>query len=155
MNAQVLLKDIAEGMQMQSDEVTAFLNVVTGKVISVGQEEFSAAEENDDALGLGEDALQEIRDVAEGKDYIALPSQFDIHEHQILVRFADSVDNQSHSDQLHNALHGRGAFRRFKDTAYRLGIEKDWFAFRDKAYEDLAVEWCEENNIKYRRDEMP
>lgn len=151
MKAQVLLKDIAEGMQMQSDEVTAFLNIVTGKVIPVGQEEFSAAEENDDALGLSEEELQEIRDVAEGKDYIALPSQFDIHEYKMLERFADSLDNESHSDQLHNALHGRGAFRCFKDTAYRLGIEKDWFAFRDKAYEELAVEWCEENDIKYQR----
>ncbi len=140
MKAQVLLSDIAEGMQMQSDEVTAFLNVVTGKVISVGQEEFSAAEDDDDALGLSKEELQEIRDVAEGKDYIALPSQFDIHEYKMLVRFADSVDNESHSDELHNTLHGRGAFRCFKDTTYRLGIEKNWYAFRDKAYEELAIE---------------
>jgi hypothetical protein len=53
-------------------------------------------------------------------------------------------------DQLNHAMHGKGAFRRFKDTVIDLGIDQDWYAWRDAAYRKLAIEWCEDNNVKYK-----
>ncbi|MDH3892111.1 MAG: UPF0158 family protein [candidate division Zixibacteria bacterium] len=151
MPAEVLLKDLVDGMQFQSDLAKSFLNTVTGKVVTITEDEFRAVDNEVNSLGFSEEELKDARDVEKGEDYIALPSQFDTNEYKMLERFADSIDNQHHSDELLRALRGRGAFRRFKDTTYRLGIEKDWYTFRDQAYEELAVEWCEENNIKYRR----
>ena len=155
MKAQVSLQDIVFGTECQSDELRSFLNVATGTVLAVTDEQISAVENGTGADSYSPEELQDARDVLAEKDCIPLPSQFDIHEYQMMVRFADSVDNESHSDELHNALRGRGAFRCFKDTTYRLGIEKNWYTFRDKAYEELAVEWCEENGIKYHRGETP
>ncbi len=38
-------------------------------------------------------------------------------------------------DVLAGAIQGRGAFRRFKDKLYDLSLEKQWYQYRDEAYE--------------------
>ena len=47
------------------------------------------------------------------------------------------------------AIHGAGAFRMFKSVIRRRGMEKDWHSFRDRALEQIAREWCEENDIPF------
>ena len=46
MTVQVKLQDILEGMDFQSDEQSSFLNLTTGEVVSITDEELRAAEEN-------------------------------------------------------------------------------------------------------------
>lgn len=48
---------------------------------------------------------------------------------------------------LDRAIRGRGAFRRFEDKVYDLGLEQKWYQYRDKAHEKIARQWCEENGI--------
>ena len=43
--------------------------------------------------------------------------------------------------------YGRGAFRRFKDKLYDLNLEKQWYQYRDEAYEKIARQWCERHKI--------
>jgi hypothetical protein len=81
--------------------------------------------------------------------WIAAPSQNDIGEYDILSDFADSITNPRKNEQLSVALNGRGAFWRFKDTVYHVGLADEWFAFKHQAYEKLAGEWCIENDIPY------
>lgn len=84
--------------------------------------------------------------------YIALPSKFDIiNEYSMMERFALSVDDEI-SDYLQTAIKGRGAFRQFNDGVSRFGIEEDWYEFRDEKYKELAIDWCEDNNIRYVDD---
>ena len=45
--------------------------------------------------------------------------------------------------------YGKGAFRRFKDSVIRLGLDQRWYQWRDEAYKKKAIEWCEENGITY------
>ena len=52
-------------------------------------------------------------------------------------------------DELQNAIHGAGAFRYFKDTLRRYRREKDWYAYREEALRQIAIDWCEENGIEY------
>ena len=51
--------------------------------------------------------------------------------------------------KLAHAIQGRGAFRRFKDTAFDLGIDQQWYAYQADAYKRIAARWCEENDIEY------
>jgi hypothetical protein len=44
----VRLKDIIEGMEFQSDEMTAYLHRPTGRMLTVSDEAFTAAEGDDD-----------------------------------------------------------------------------------------------------------
>ena len=45
------------------------------------------------------------------------------------------------------SLKGKGAFRRFKDTVFYLGIRDDWFAYRDNRFRDIAERWCMDNKL--------
>lgn len=53
---------------------------------------------------------------------------------------------------LYRAIDGRGAFRRFKNQLYRFGLEKEWYQFRDKYFEQIAREWCLENDVPLVED---
>jgi hypothetical protein len=95
---------------------------------------------------------QGARGVLASEDYIPLPSKFEIHEWSIMERFAQSLTNAAISDELHATLHGRGAFRRFKDSVHRLGIADEWYRFREAALEEIAIEFLEAHGIAYQRE---
>lgn len=95
-------------------------------------------------------ALQEAMDVIVNWDkYVELPDKWEIHEYNIMERFCSSVENDKISDALFSAIRGKGAFRRFKDTLYRYGIEQDWYKFYEEALSVIAIRWCEDNGIVY------
>jgi hypothetical protein len=52
-------------------------------------------------------------------------------------------------NELLDSIHGAGAFRHFKTTVRRHGIESNWFEFSDQARQQIAIEWCEENEISW------
>ena len=61
----------------------------------------------------------------------------------------EEVDNKEFLRELARAIQGRGAFRRFKDTVYDLGIDQKWYDYQAKAYKRIATRWCEANDIEY------
>ena len=144
----VQLKDILEGMEFQSDEVTAYLHRPTGRVLAVSDEALLAAEEGAGADEVEEFELADARGILEGgDDYLALPDRFEIDEYRMMERFAAGVAESAAQAELGDALRGRGAFRRFKDAVRRLGLAEKWYAYRDRGYEDVARAWCETNGI--------
>jgi hypothetical protein len=151
MSVRVSLSDIIQGMEFQSDEMKSYLNIQTGKVVTVDDEALYAAEDGDPEGFHDPDELKVARDILDGKEYLPLPDRFDIDEYRMMERYAQSVADDAKADELFVALRGRGAFRYFKDTVRRLGIADDWYAFRDRAFEQLAVEWCDENGVAFER----
>lgn len=61
--------------------------------------------------------------------------------------FAYRYPDAAISNTLREALCGKSAFRRFKDTVYRLGIRDEWFSYRAKRYRKIAEEWCINNGL--------
>lgn len=156
MKIKVKLDDIITGMEFQTDQMSSYLNQETGEVSTVMEQEFRYVEEEDDSLismyGLVEECIEKARDILmddKGNKYIALPSKFEIHEWEIMKQFCLSVDDKDVSESLMNAIHGKGAFRYFKDSIRRYGIDDQWYTFRDDAIKKIAIEWCETNNIEY------
>ena len=47
-------------------------------------------------------------------------------------------------------IHGRGAFRRFKDELDRSGLLDRWYEFKRNALREQAIEWCTENDIPFK-----
>ncbi|MEW5994115.1 MAG: UPF0158 family protein [Candidatus Zixiibacteriota bacterium] len=152
MAVRVSLQDIVDGMDFQSDEAASYLNLVTGKVVMITDDELEAAEEGGDEDLYDAEILETARGVLAGKDYVALPDRFEIDEYRMMVQFAESVVDQATSDQLLVVLRGSGAFRRFKDTVHILGLADNWYDFRARAYEETAIAWCERNGIEYYRE---
>ena len=71
-----------------------------------------------------DEIVQDAKKVLSSDDYLEIPSQFDIHEYEIMERFCLSVPDVEISDVLLRKIRGSGAFHRFKNTIYRYGIEK-------------------------------
>ena len=155
MAAIVSLRDVVEQMDQWSDEATAYINRKTGELITLTHEELALAEDPDEALDAPQwqkDLLPKAQEVLASGDFIPLPSKFDIHEWSIMERFAQSLTDTAASDELDAAIHGRGAFRRFKDAVHRLGITDEWYRFRESALEEIAIEFLEEHGIAYQRE---
>lgn len=152
----VKLKDIVDEMEMQIDEYRKYLNKETGEIVTVSSEELSIAEESEEDDDFSQypdwqqDSIKSAIDViVNWENYIELPDKWEINEYDIMEEFCGSIKNDRVSNALYSAIQGRGAFRRFKDAIIRFGVEDDWYKFRDEALKQVAIEWCEENEIMY------
>ena len=99
-----------------------------------------------------EDELEELEekiDEGYGTRYFRLPEQYDIRDNRIVEAFICDLPAGEAQDHLSDAFHGRGAFRRFKDGLCRYDLEQEWYDFRDKAYKQIARDWCNANGIRY------
>ena len=147
MGVQVRLKDLLEAMDFQSDEMKAYLHRPTGRVITVSDEAIRAAEHGDPGF-LEPLELADARGIlARTEDYLPLPDRFEIDEYRMMERFAAGMADQRARDEVPSVLHGPGAFRRFKDSVRRLGLADEWYAYRDRGYEEVARAWCQEHGI--------
>lgn len=151
----VSLKEIVDAMDLPNDEWVSYLNSKTGEVVTVTDEDRRLAEDQDiDEASLEDwerESLRVTRAVEESDDYLALPDKFEIHEWALMERFSNSQAREDPHDQLLDAIHGAGAFRSFRSTIRRLGIEDQWYAFRQSAFEDIAKDWLEAHEIPYQR----
>jgi len=147
----VRLKDIVEGMEFQSDELTAYFHRPTGRVLTVSDEAFTAAEEDDEEWVEPEELAEARNILAHEDEYVALPDRFEIDEYRMMERFALGIRNAEHQEELLRALRGTGAFRRFRDTVRRNGVTDEWHSFRDRGYEEVARAWCETHSIAIDR----
>lgn len=66
-----------------------------------------------------------------------------------MEEFSRSVDSERIREDLLRAIRGSGAFRYFKDTIRRHHIETAWYPFRSEALRQIAIDWCEENDIAW------
>lgn len=87
-----------------------------------------------------------------GERFIDAPDKFDFHEYRHMERFIETVEDGEAAEALWRAIKGRGAFRRFKDTADRLGLLDQWFRYRDEAMKEFVIAWAEANNVPFEDD---
>ena len=152
MKVQVKLKDIIEGMDFQSDEQSSFLNLTTGEVVAITDEELRAAEHGaplEDFPAWQHDAIRIAGEIIETEHYLPLPDRFEINEYHIMERFCLSVDDDDLRDDLCAVIRGRGAFRRFKDRVQVYGIAEAWYRYRDATLREIAMAWCEAHGMPY------
>src|SRR3974377_861096 len=119
MPARVKLEAIIEALEFTSDSTSSYLDLETGEVLTLTEEEFSHA---DDPPGADEDLPEWQREQVElarriqqqGQRYLQLPSQFDINKWDWRQRFSETLQNPQLRDDFMAAIHGAGAFRNFK-----------------------------------------
>ena len=163
------LEDLIDALQFHSESMQAFYDRQTASMVVLSDEELAAAEveegkedrQPDEDSDEGEGGLADTPDwekkqialaravsADESGRFVALPDQFDVDEWRAMERFSQEVEDRAASDRLLNAIHGRGAFRYFKDTIHQLGLADKWDAFRDEHYRTVVEEWCEANGIE-------
>ena len=128
--------DILEAAMEDSDLSNRYhLNLVSGKVVF-----FS------DDLGLSEEDELLSEEIDESDDYIAVDRISSHEAYQWMVDFVNEMvapTDENAAEKLSIALDGKGAFRRFKDTLYRVDEkwQQAWYQFRDKQLKDAVEEW--------------
>jgi len=152
MQKPVALADLVDALDVQTETSHAYLDRVTGEVHRLTNDELSAADRTEDDLTDLEREVIElartIRDDEAGR-YLALPDKQEIHEYRFLEDFAYAYPDEEISEDLAEAIRGRGAFRRFKDAVQRLGIAEEWYEYRYQRLREVAKEWCEAEGVPY------
>lgn len=151
------LRDIVDAIEGACEMATAYFDRQTGSVVVITEEDQHAATDDEVAArapAWQKEAIDDARAIEADEEgrFVGLPSQFDAHEWNMMAGFVATVTDLDANDRLSVAIRGRGAFRMFKDTAARLGLLDQWYAFRDARYRDLAREWCKENEIETEED---
>ena len=99
-----------------------------------------------------EELFQQIAEDTE-KRYLPLPSQFDIHEYRVMEDYIRELDDNALANRLANAIRGKGAFRRFKDTLISCGKIQSWYDYRTQYYWDFARKWCIGKELEFIDDQ--
>jgi len=149
----VRLNDIVEALEMQFDGTSSYLDLDSGEVVTISNDSLREAQEPCDEEPDLPDWEKKEREIAKQivstDRFRSLPTKFEVHEWEIMQDFSRFVESDAIREDLLRAIHGAGAFRNFKDTVRRLGIEPAWFAFRADALSQIAREWCEEVGVAW------
>ena len=150
----VKISDLVDAIQLGHDEMTSYLDRETGAVVTVTRDDTRAAEnENvkerapewqEESIALAAKILED----ADGR-FLELPDKFDAHEWRMMEVFTFTVNAEAARSVLESAIHGKGAFRRFEDSVNRYDLDKEWYAFRDAQYAELAIKWCKQEGIEF------
>jgi hypothetical protein len=152
----VALDALADELEMMMEEFDKFLDLETGDVITVSTEELALAKDAGEDKAFSEfsewerEAVLLAGEIIEHKDrYLELPKKNELHEYDLMAAFVKTVKNENMARPLFDAIHGKGTFRRFKDTLLNFGIEQQWYDFRFEGMKTIARNWCEAHGVEY------
>ena len=84
--------------------------------------------------------------------FVRLPQHNDIPEYEMMEDFVAGLDDKKIQSELHQALQGQQVFGRFKYAVRHADLGEQWYNFRERAYEEFALQWCEKNGIHCEMD---
>ena len=157
MAAEVKLDLIMEALELADDSISSYLDVETGEVHSITEEEFDLAEDPqailEDLPNWQREAVELARSIQEqeGKRYLALPDKFDVHEWAIMDRFSETLSDVQVRNDFHGGIRGAGAFRLFKRLLTEYNLWDAWNRFKHVELRQMAIQWCEEHSITFRQ----
>jgi len=91
----------------------------------------------------------------EGSDrYEEIPTRPSGQGYRAMIDFTGRVKDARLRSRLESVLHGKGAFRRFKDTLREFPeVEEKWFRFKAEKDKADVKDWLESIGIELRRSE--
>ena len=96
-----------------------------------------------------EEIVYALDDSEDDEFFIPLPTKEEVNDYQNMVNFTETIEDDKKRDWFENAIHGKGAFRRFRATLERFGMETEWYDYLEASHRELAIEWCEQHGIVY------
>ena len=163
--------DIALNWSMP--EWNHYLDLETGKVVGIDDETRRALEElveelldeEGNPLMTLEELLEQREDIQDwrkevlleadrvdreyGRRYISVEPDDSYQGYNDMDGFIATVDDEPLQDRLWRAIHGRGAFRRFKDLIARQpDVEGQWYAYQDARAKERLLRWLDDHDIE-------
>jgi Uncharacterised protein family (UPF0158) len=159
MSAKAKLSDLIDALEFDFPDYCIRYDREMGRVVTVEDTLLRSVEEGDEeelanVPGWQKEEIEIARaTVADtGDRFIDPPNKFEFHEYRQMERFIGSLEDQATVEQLWRAIKGKGAFRYFKDTLHRLGLQDQWYRYRENAMKEFIIAWAEENQVPYTDD---
>jgi aminoglycoside 6'-N-acetyltransferase I len=137
------------------DRYTAYFDKRDGKVHGFEDRFLGYAEDGETPNNLtarelecGEDA-KAFLDSFDEDALVPLPGKYDFREYDVMEEFGELQANSDNAGKILDAIRGNGAFRKFRAAVERLGLLKEWYAYRDRAFRDFVMSWCDRYGIDY------
>jgi len=153
MNPKVFVPDVIEALEFATEETSSYIHRSTGRVVTISDEDMRYAEDREsdrsDLPDWRKNAVAEALEVlASEQQWLPLPSKFDLHEWKLMDDFVRTLEDHGGRDELAYAIRGKGAFRMFKGTIRRLGLEDAWYAYKAASLDHIAREWLTEHGFE-------
>lgn len=139
LNMKVDLKELAAAFA-QSDVRQGYVDIRDGKVVMMA-DDLAERDAMHYALAMEED----------WEHYIPIPNIMDEDETAMMHAFAESRPREDVKERLREALQGTGAVTRFHHQVRHLLLKPAWEAFKQDYLMQVARDWCEENDVEYRK----
>ncbi len=159
MNPPAKLLDLITALEMDTEEYRSHFDRKTARMVTVESWIISALEEGEeeelqDLPEWQKEELDIAREIVEddGSRFVDGPDKFDFHGYRQMERFIQSLTDVAAADQLWRAIKGCGAFRCYKDTLHRLGLQGQWYRFLDEARKRFVIDWAQANDVPYVDD---
>lgn len=159
MNATVSLRELENGFETPEEWMVCW-DRETGKVVEIDDGTMRAADDAEEEELTDKEVEQRgdvfvehlplareiVRDV-KNERFVQLPSSWDFHEYRRMEEFVEALPAGEAQERLWRAISRKGAFRRFKDEADRVGVLEGWYDFRQEALRNLLRDWAEQTGI--------
>ncbi len=159
MNATAKLSDLMDTLVFDSPDYITRYDRELGRMVIVEESVLRSMEEDDKEALEGllkwqEEQVEIARAMVAdtGDRFVAPPDRFEFHEYRHMERFIGSLADETAAEQLWRAIKGKGAFRYFKDTLHRLGLQDQWYRYRDRAMKEFVINWAQENQVPFTDD---
>ncbi|HEL2055837.1 TPA: hypothetical protein TY413_001151 [Streptococcus suis] len=134
----VWFQDVVDALQMLSQGDRYYYDSYLDELVYLSVEETG--------LESCEGLEEEIEEDVTGR-FVRLPTYYDFNTYTFMERYVYHLPEGDLSDRLSRAIRGRGAFRRFKNELERCDRLEEWYVFEAQCYEELVLDWCQENEI--------
>lgn len=130
-----LIQELVDLYQSQTDELSYYLDRVTGEIILDASESITGEPEID------------WDDEEATENYIEIPQMTSREGFDLMARFAKEQAPDV-STELFTILDRRKPFRNFKDKVYMLGLIENWYSYENDYATNQITQWLEENDIQ-------
>ena len=138
------INDVIEAIEYENEFLDHYYNKKTG-VIIYKEDDGITVPDLDNTEGLEEwqvELFKELKDLEDHpENYIKLPGHDELHEGRMMKKFLDkrSLKNDINEENI----------EKLKKMIEDKCLLSEWYDFREDLEREIAVKWCEDNNIEY------
>lgn len=136
----ILLDDVIEALEETDMYITHYYNKRTNQILYSNQfdSEYDTYTEDD-----------EFND-----DVILMFDYRDKNDYAFMQEFIGTIENDELRNLFYANTRGKEAFKRFRNLLYCNELTEDWYGFKEARYKEIAINWCNQNHIKYYEKEV-
>lgn len=147
-------EEVAMAMETQYGDGKPYLDTQTGDLIfsppELADRDLADKEVTDELPEWEQELVPLAREIQDGSDrYTPVPRMPSYEVYNLMVEFAVTVSDPRLRELLSVALHGKGAFGRFKSVLYNHPEEQDrWYAMKQATMEEWIRNWLADLGIE-------